>query len=492
MSLHTLLHLLCFLLLISSTSLFAKENEKDFDLIETEHTLKIASQEPIVYLATTGTLPVCNEEGKPVAELFFISYTIPEEEDRPVTFIFPGGPGGSCASETICTIGPRRLVTPQEGKPLLPPYKMIDNPESLLPWTDLVFVDPVNTGFSKFTEEAAPEDIEDLLSVDGDIAALGNFVETFVSYFQRWNSPKYLAGISYGTLRSCGLCEYLRRFDFGIHGVILLGSAIDYSLLLSQKNQPLADCLLIPTFAATAWYHGRLWPEKPLDEVVEYARRFAYEDYAPAMLEPTRLSQVEKNNFYAELARLIGLSPETVSRYCGRFDEELYTTEFMGSERKLIGGLDTRYIGDLSDTQRRYYEDPSYSDMQGVLCAFNAYLQKELATDNPFVRYESFSRQPWDFSTYDSMIWPDVLQRLRRTLIQNPEMKVFSGSGYYDCRTPFAATEYCFEHLDLPHSYKQNLQFEYYEAGHGFIFHYPSLKKLKTDLVAFYEQTNDS
>jgi len=146
----------------------------------------------------------------------------------------------------------------------------------------------------------------------------------------------------------------------------------------------------------------------------------------------------------------------------------------------------------LSSTQRHYYEDPSYKDMQGVLCAFNAYLQKELETDHPFTRYEPFTRQPWDFSSYDSMMWPDVLQRLRRTLIQNPEMKVFSGSGYYDCRTPFAATEYCFEHLDLPPSYKQNLQFEYYEAGHGFIFHYPCLQKLKTDLVTFYEQDNDS
>ena len=130
--------------------------------------------------------------------------------------------------------------------------------------------------------------------------------------------------------------------------------------------------------------------------------------------------------------------------------------------------------------------------MQGLFCAFNSYLQTDLATNHHFTPYEPFSWQPWDFSSYDSIAWPDVLQRLRRTLIQTPHMKVFSGSGYYDCRTPFAATEYCFEHLDLPLSYKKNLQFEYYEAGHGFIFDHPSLKKLKKDLVLFYERNSKS
>jgi carboxypeptidase C (cathepsin A) len=206
------------------------------------------------------------------------------------------------------------------------------------------------------------------------------------------------------------------------------------------------------------------------------------------MLEPTRLSFPEQTAFYNQLAETIGLPIETVHRYCGRFDEQLYTTEFMASERKLIGGLDTRYIGDLVGIERYYFEDPSYKDMQGILCAFNDYLQKELNLNKPFTPYCSFANQPWNFSSYDSISWPDVLQRVRRTLIQNPQMKIFSGSGYYDCRTPFAATEYCFEHLELPPSYKKNLQFEYYEGGHGFIFDYPCLQKLHKDLVIFYER----
>jgi carboxypeptidase C (cathepsin A) len=477
----TLLLLLLPLFLIS-------EEEAPFDLTTTFHTLELPSQEPLSYTAIAGTLPISNLGGKHVADLFFISYVVPDKKDRPITFIFPGGPGSSCAGEVLCTVGPRRLLTPEEGKPLLPPYPIIDNPETLLPWTDLVFVDPVNTGFSTFTEDVERGDVRDFLSVDGDIASLGNFIQTFISYFQRWNSPKYLSGISYGTFRSCGLTEYLRTFDISVHGVILLGSAMDFSVLLSQNNQTLADCLLLPTFAATAWYHGRLWPEKSLDEVVEYARRFAYENYAPIMLDPARFSPIEQRAFYSQLAKLIGLSFETVYRYSGKFDERLYTTEFFSPERKMIGGLDTRYVSDLGGFQKDYGEDPSYKDMQGSFCAFNDYLQKELDIYRPFTPYIPFVSQNWDFSSYDSMIGPNVLQRLRRSLLHNPQMKVFSGSGYYDCRTPFAATEYCFEHLDLPSSYRKNFQFKYYEGGHGFIFHYPCLKKLHEDLTAFYER----
>jgi carboxypeptidase C (cathepsin A) len=247
---------------------------------------------------------------------------------------------------------------------------------------------------------------------------------------------------------------------------------------------------LIPTFAATAWYHGRLWPEAKIEEVVDFARRFAYEDYTPFMLQPNRASPHEQNLFYSKLSQLIGLKEETVRRYCGRFDELLYTTEFMAPERKVIGGLDSRYVGDLSGIQRLPFEDPSYRDMQGISCAFRAYLQKELNTHRPLAPpYASYSSHLyWNFATYDSFLLPDVLQRLRRTLIRNPQMKVFSGSGYYDCRTPFAATEFCFDHMELPPSYRKNLQFEYYEGGHGFVFDLNCLKKLQKDLIQFYER----
>jgi carboxypeptidase C (cathepsin A) len=281
----------------------------------------------------------------------------------------------------------------------------------------------------------------------------------------------------------------LLQYGLAVSGIILDGCAFEWSTQQSERDQALPDCLLIPTFAATAWYHGRLWPEQSLEDVADYARRFAYDEYAPVMLQPSRLSYVEKNVFEQKLAHLIGLPVDTVKRYNGRINEEIYTAEFFGPQRKTLGGLDSRYSGDIATINPNHANDPSYLDSFGYKPAFNTYLQKELGTHFPFTKYNSFSWEAfdsWNCDTYDSHGKPNFLQRLRRTLTVNPLMKVFIGSGYFDCRTPFAATEYCFDHLELPPSYKNNLQFEYYEAGHGFIFDYPSLKKLKRDLTKFY------
>jgi len=468
--------------------LYAEDNV--YSLIRTSHELRLADTEiSIPYTAITGKFPVnYSDEGENPPEIFFIAYFREGEKNRPITFVFPGGPGASCGPESICTIGPRRILTPAEGKSLLPPYRMIDNPETLLPWTDLVFVDPVGTGFSTRGEDS--EAIHHLFSVEGDIAALGDFIRSFIAYFNRWNSPKYLSGISYGTTRCCGLADYLTFHDLSIHGIILLGAALDFSSLIGQHNRPLPDCLLIPTFAATAWYHGRLWPERSLIEVIDYARDFAFDTYIPAVLRPVRLQGEGQEIFYKEMARLLGLPLHVISRYQARFDEFLYTTEFFGQERKVLGGLDTRYVGDLGSIQRENNsDDPSYSDMQGLYCTFHDYLQNELGTGKPFDRYVAFSSEAntfWNYRTRDSVDWPELIQRVRRTLIRNPQMQIFIGSGYYDCRTPFAATEYCFGQLNLPSSYRNSLRFEYYEAGHGFVFDHESLKKLKTDLVSFY------
>ena len=477
-------------LFIGATCLWASEASFSPELARTYHEYSLG-ETPLEYTAITGKLPISDVTGTPLAELFFVAYLVEDEPERPITFIFPGGPGGSCAAEIMCTIGPRRLMTPEEGKPLLPPYKIIDNPESLLPWTDLVFVDPVTTGYSKFAEDIEETDKEQFFNTDGDIASLGDFIQTFIAYFQRWQCPKYLAGISYGTTRCCGIAEHLSYYDFALHGIILLGSALDYATLDGPRNLPIPESLLIPTFAATSWYHGRFRPEAAIEEVVDYARRFVYDDYIPFMLQPTRLGLLERDAFYTKLSTLIGLKEETVRRYLGRLNEEIYTTEFMAEERKLIGGLDSRYVGDLSSIQRSSIEeDPSYKTMLGISCAFKSYLQGELETDRPFDPYvTSIARSTWNFWTHDSICFPDVLQRLRRTLVWNPLMKVFSGSGYFDCRTPFAATEFCFDHLDLPPSYKGNFDFAYYNAGHGFVFHLPSLQKLKKDLVKFYEHS---
>jgi carboxypeptidase C (cathepsin A) len=478
------------LLFLLAFGLYAKEsrNEKeDYEMSRltiTNHKIDLLSG-PLEYTAMTGMCPVYKMNEK-LADLFFISYTKESEENRPITFVFPGGPGGAGTHASILDLGPRRLMTASEGRTILPPYKIIDNQETLLEYTDLVFVDPPGCGFSEFDEDVNPLYF---YSVDTDIQTLSEFIQHYLDLEERWNSPVYLSGSSYGTLRCCGLSHYLLGSSIAVHGIILTGCAFEWSTLFTGRDKALPDAFLIPTFAATAWYHKRLWPEKSLQEVTDYARDFVYNEYAPQMLKPTRLNSHERALFEERLAELIGLPVQTVRRYSGRINEDIYTKEFFNPERKVLGALDTRYSSEIATIDPAHSFDPSYLDNHGLDRAFHFYLQKELNTRLPSKKYVSFSNkilQNWNEKTYDSLSEVSLLQRLRSALIINPLMKVFIGSGYYDCRTPFAATEYCFEHLELPASFKDNLQFFYYEAGHGHMFDYPSLKKWKTDLLHFY------
>ncbi len=230
------------------THLAAAEMDSLPELKRTPQVYTVDGMPSLNYTAVTGELPIFDEKGKQLAELFFIAYTVEDLPDRPVTFIFPGGPGALVERKFSARSVPAALITPQEGKALLPPYKIIDNPESLLPWTDLVFVDPVTTGYSKFSDDLEKEEEDQFFTIDGDIASLGDFVQAYVSYFQKWNSPKYLAGTSYGTLRCCGIAEYLSFYSLGLQGIVLMSSALDYATLVSQRNHPFPDSFLIPTF----------------------------------------------------------------------------------------------------------------------------------------------------------------------------------------------------------------------------------------------------
>jgi len=477
---------LLILSLLCSPFLFAQENDDDAEelLSSVSHTLSLGG-EKIAYESVAGRLPIYNYKGQESARIFFIAYSEESTDNkvRPVTFIFPGGPGGACGPESICSFGPRRLPLTAEGKPSRPPYTLIDNPQTLLRETDLVFVDPVGTGYSMLTER---DDASFYTSALGDVLSLGNFISNYLTTFRRWNAPVFLSGISYGTSRACGVAAVLNyQFGIPVRGLILMGNAIEISLISSHRDRYLPDCLLIPTYAATAWYHGRLWPDRSLGEVVEHARRFAYEDYAPAMAQPTRLDLAEKNQFFNSLAQMTGLDVATIRRYNGRIDEEIFTTEFFASERKILGGLDTRYKGEQTSIKREGLdEDPSYAqETRGLAPSFLHYLQTELqAPQFPNIPYTFYAQQPWSFDIDDWLYW------LRRVLIENPEMQIFCANGYYDCRTPFTATEYSFDQLDLPFSYRQNVEFKYYEAGHGLIFDAKVLKQLHQDIVGFYKK----
>jgi carboxypeptidase C (cathepsin A) len=490
------------LLLIPCTCIFAQDpfsairsfieeliedDESEESVTAVPHVIQLPSG-MLHYTAITGTIPQFKKE-KLVGELFFTAYLKEtEDEARPITFIFNGGPGGSSLAMHIGGFGPKRLLLPEEGQKRLPPYQMIDNPETLLVDSDLVFIDPMGTGYSRSDKDSYKQSC---YSVEGDLSSFAEFIRVFCLHFDKWNSPKYLLGASYGTARACGLAERLIWNGIHLNGVILLGCAIDFATLADGRDQALSDCLLIPSFAATAWYHGRTMQDKTLEEVVEYARRFVTEQSSPMMFQPSQFNAAEQREYYQNLANLIGLPLDTVRRYASRIDELTYVQEFLASERKIIGGMDSRYIGDISALRGERIEDPSYGDIgPAFFPAYMHYLYTDLDTKITPKRYEDFSleaNQNWNWVTYDSWGIPNLFQRLRRTLISNPSMKVFIGSGYYDLRTPFAAAEYSIDHLELPANYRDNFQIEYYNAGHGFIFDQASLIKFSKDLRKFYD-----
>lgn len=463
-------------------------SEKRDDFTCTSHTIQLPSGS-LEYDAITGTLNQYTNQGDLAGKLFFTAYLKKTEEaNRPVTFIFNGGPGGSALSMHIGGLGPRRLLLPEEGLKALPPYQLIDNQETILDTTDIVMVDPMGTGYS---QSSRPEYNRAYFGVEGDIFSFTEFVRMFCVHFNRWNSPKYLLGASYGTARACGLAESLLGYGIHLNGVVLMSCALDYSTLITQRDLSLSECLRIPTFAATSWYHGRTMQDYTLEQVADYARRFAYEEYAPVMLQPNRLNAIEQQAFYQKLSDLIGLPVDILRRFKGRIDEHRYVTEFMAPNHKLIGGTDSRYVGDSSALGEEYGEDPSYKDLRAAFYpAFVNYMQNELETKSYFPKYISFSTEAfmsWNWWTYDNpLTYPNFMHNLRRALVSNPHMKVFVGSGYYDIRTPFGAAEYSIDHLDLPDSYRKNFQMEYYEAGHGYIFDLASLKKFRQDLTKFY------
>jgi carboxypeptidase C (cathepsin A) len=475
-------------------TLINEDDENEDKVTAVSHVIDLPSGQ-LKYMAVTGTLPQFKKD-KEVGELFFTAYLkeTEEETERPVTFIFNGGPGGSSLAMHMGGFGPKRLLLPEEGQHSLPPYQIIDNSETLLIDSDLVFIDPMGTGYSR-SDKASYK--KSCYSVEGDLHSFAEFIRVFCLHFDKWNNPKYLLGASYGSARACGLAEQLIWRGIHLNGVILMGCALDYATLIDGRDQALSDCLLIPSLAATAWYHGRSMQDKTLEEVVEYARRFVTEQAAPLMFQSTEFNGTEQRQYYENLASLIGLPLDTVRRYASRLDELTYVQEFMASERKIIGGMDSRYIGNISTLRGEHVEDPSYRDIgPAFFPTYMHYLNTDLNTKMKAPTYEDFSfeaYQNWNWSTYDSCGLPNFFQRLRRALVSNPSMKVFVGSGYYDLRTPFAAAEYSIAHLELPANYRENFQIEYYHAGHGFIFDQASLIKLSKDLRKFYGTvTSDS
>lgn len=499
-SLISLLSLVCFLSLplpssgeeepASKTKPDTKEESKSPDPITTTHTLTVTGAE-LTYEATAGVLPLTDDEGKKTAEVFFIAYRVLDQDavKRPITFCFNGGPGSSSVWLHMGAFGPKRVPLPDEGlEPPLPPGQAVDNEHSLLDLTDLVFIDPVTTGYSRAAE---PKESEQFHGVEGDVQSVGEFIRLYLGRYERWASPKFLAGESYGTTRAGGLAEHLQeRHGIDLNGIILVSSVLNFQTIRFDRGNDLPYILFLPSYTATAWYHQKLAPELQADlsATLREAEEFAEGEYATALMRGDRLPAADQQQIAAKVARYTGLSEEFVRRANLRIEIHRFTKELLRSDRQTIGRFDSRAKGlDYDALGERHEYDPSYAVIQGpYTAAFNHYVRNELQFRSD-VNYEILTGkvQPWDYGSATNR-YLNVADGLRKAMSRNPHLHVFVASGYYDLATPYFAADYTISHLSLEPPRREHVTIGYYEGGHMMYTIPEEHRQLKEDLAGFY------
>ena len=467
-----------------------EEDELDDELVTTRHTVTIDGVE-LAYEATAGSIVLRTEEGDPKATLFHVAYVLEGVEDpstRPVTFCFNGGPGSSSVWLHLGAFGPRRVRMSPEGWPLAPPYELVENEHSLLDLTDLVFIDPVTTGYSR---PAEGEEAAQFHGLQEDARWVAEFVRLWTSREERWASPKLLAGESYGTTRAAALAGELQgRHGMYLNGLILVSSILNFGTARFDPGNDLPYMLFLPTYTATAFYHGMLDERlsESLPRTLAEVEEFALGEYALALHQGDDLAPERRAALVERVARYTGLSPDYVDRAHLRIRIDRFVKELLRHEGRTVGRLDTRYLGSDRDAVGERYEfDPSYAAIQGAYTgALNHYVRAELDFESD-LPYEILTGRvhPWSYAEFENR-YVDVAETLRQEIHRNPALHVFVANGLYDLATPYFATEYTFDHLQLDPELRGNLSMGFYEAGHMMYVRDVDRAKLKSDVAEFF------
>jgi carboxypeptidase C (cathepsin A) len=468
-----------------------KDEPKDTKFV-TQHNITLHGKE-FKYTATAGKLVMKDDEGKPKALVFFIAYTKDGAEDlsqRPVTFAFNGGPGSSSVWLHLGMLGPQRVKIPDDASQTPPPYALQSNPHTLLDLTDLVFIDPVSTGFSR---PAKGENDDQFHGYEEDLRSVGQFIHDYITKYGRWRSPKFLIGESYGGIRAAGLSGYLReRYNITLNGIVMVSPALNFQTLGFAFGNDLPYILFVPGYAATAWYHKALPGDLQglsLEEVVKQATAFALGEYTLAMMKGQSLSDAERNAVAEKLARYTGLSKEFVLQAKLRISMQRFAKELLRGHGRVIGRYDSRFKGIDADDAGEFpeYDASAAAVFSPFTAAINDYLHNELKVEDEHV-YEILTDkvQPWSFGRQTR--YPDASNTLRQAMSANPYLKLFVASGYYDLATPPATVQYSVEHMRLPAELQKNIDHKFYEGGHMMYIHEPSMEKLRKDVEAFYEK----
>jgi len=464
----------------------------------THHSVAIDGRE-IPYSATAGTVTLRDEEGTPTAEVFYIAYArdgVESPEKRPVTFAYNGGPGSASVWLHMGALGPRRVATSDTSHASPPPYRLEENGSSLLDVTDLVFIDPVGTGYSHTLKDT---DGGQFWGVDEDARSVGEFIRRYVDRNDRWNSPRYLLGESYGTTRSAVMLNHLQsEWNMDFNGVALVSAVLNFQTVVPVEGNDLPDPLYLPTYAATAWYHDAL-PDRPDDlrPFLEEVREFADTEYTTALRAGASLDSDRRARVVDRLHRYTGLDEAYLRRADLRVDQSEFENQLERDEGLVLGRLDTRFTGPVADrlAQRAEYDPQSTAIRSAYATAFRSYVQEELGyrTRHPYEL--SGDVRPWDWSHgrgFGEMGYPNAAPDLAQAMRQNPDLEVLVLNGYYDLATPFHAAEYTVSHLNIPKELRSNLEMTYYRAGHMMYLHQPSLERMKEDVAGMIRETSGS
>ncbi len=467
----------------------------------TRHEIRINGK-TLKYTVTCGTVVLREEDAKDGealesrarASMFFIAYTLDGVKDvakRPITFSFNGGPGSSSVWLHLGLLGPKRVALDDEGNSGAPPYALIDNEFSVLDKADLVFIDPIGTGYSRMV---SGEKVKEFHDYKRDLESVGEFIRLYTSRNQRWASPKYIAGESYGTTRACGLAGLLQeKYGMYMNGLLLISCALDFQTLRFDHGNDLPPVLFLPTYTATAWYHKALAPaeqKRKLLDLMKEVEHFAAGEYSAALFKGASLPPKERTVIVERLARYTGLSPDYIEGTNLRIQIHRFCKELLRKRGVTVGRLDSRFKNADRDSAGEMTEfDPSHANLIGAFSAtLNDYVRRELKFENDLV-YQTLSGLylTWGWNEFANK-YANVTETLRKAMRMNPHLKIYVASGYFDLATPHFASDYTLNHLCIDATRAKDVTSCYYEAGHMMYIHKPSMAAMAKDMRAFIEQ----
>jgi carboxypeptidase C (cathepsin A) len=452
-----------------------------------KHELTLGRQ-TLAYTTTTGMMPIRNEKCEVEARLFFMAYTLaepPADQQRPLMFSFNGGPGSSSVWLHLGGLAPKRVEMLPDGGMPRPPFTLVDNEHTWLAETDLVFIDPVDTGYSR----AASEDLaKQYREIDKDIWSVGEFIRLYLTRYGRWGAPLFLVGESYGTFRSAGLAGHLIERGVAFNGIVLVSSILNMQTARFTLGNDLPHVLFLPTYAATAWFHGKVPKDlrkKKQREFLDEVEAWVEAEYAPALALGDRLPDDRRARIVKSLARYTGLSERYVDQANLRIHIWAFCKELLREEGLTVGRLDSRFTGVGRSGVAEYPDfDPSMATIRPPFTAtLNDYVRRDLGYESD-VEYHILRGVEWNWGDA-SKGYPDTSEALRSAFAKNPYVQLFIASGYYDLATPYYATVYTLNHMALDRSLRGNVRTEEYPVGHMVYLERESLAKLHTDVAGF-------